>query len=140
MHAILHADLEQGAVHGNEHQLEAGGAIEERDGKLDQLQKYSPIFGLSPTTSISRSFNAATRRAGLEGLRFHDLRRIFVNRHAELGTPFEVTMKLTAHTNAETMIQYYRETQKEELQAATRAMDRAKRKGKKCQKSSSRRA
>lgn len=91
---------------------------------VDRLAPGSRIFGLTPQSSIHRSFERAVQRSGLVGLTFHDLRRIYVNKLRQLGVSLETAMRLSAHRSVQTVLKYYREVQPEELREAVRVLDR----------------
>lgn len=88
----------------------------------NRLGPQSAIFGLSPSSDLP-VFRRAVRRAGLEGLTFHDLRRIFVNRLRETGVSLDATMALSAHRSVSTVMKYYREVTQSELQDAVAIID-----------------
>ena len=50
-----------------------------------------------PWDDLNRHFQKACRRAGLEGIVFHDLRRSFVTNARRRGVPESVVMKLSGH-------------------------------------------
>jgi hypothetical protein len=50
-----------------------------------------------PISEIKTSFNSATRRAGIQGLRFHDLRHTFVSRLIERGVDIVTVQSLLGH-------------------------------------------
>jgi integrase len=50
-----------------------------------------------PFTRIYKSFKSACERAGIEGLRFHDLRHTFATRLVEKGVDIETVKELLGH-------------------------------------------
>lgn len=65
--------------------------------------------GYDPTdhqSSWHQSWNALCSKAGLPGLRFHDMRHLFITQAAEAGVPLLVTESLVGHMSAE-MIRHY---------------------------------
>ncbi len=103
---------------------------------VDELRRYrkhlslSPkrvhpsatIFGLTPDSEFKRSFRNAVKRAKLT-LRFHDLRRIFLNRCREKGISIETAMALTQHRSLATVLKHYREVPQRDLEHAVDALD-----------------
>jgi integrase len=51
-------------------------------------------------------FETACHQAGIENLRFHDLRRTFGTRLAKSGVPIHEISRLLGHTNLETTFRY----------------------------------
>lgn len=62
------------------------------------------VFGI--TNNISNGFDTACSQAGIENLRFHDLRRTFGTRLAKSGVPIHEISRLLGHTNLETTFRY----------------------------------
>ena len=56
--------------------------------------------------SMKTAFNKARERAGLEDVRFHDLRHTFASRLVQVGVPLYEVMHLTGHKSLE-MVQRY---------------------------------
>ena len=88
-----------------------------------RLDHEERIFGLSPDSDIGRSFQSAVRRAGLDGLTFHDLRRCYLNRLRERGVPIDTAMRLTTHRSFQTVLKFYREVPEADLLRAVDAID-----------------
>ncbi|MBI4603650.1 MAG: tyrosine-type recombinase/integrase [Planctomycetes bacterium] len=96
-----------------------------------QLERVGPesvrhdaaVFGLGPGSSLKKAFARAVRRAGLEGLTFHDLRRVFLNRLRERGVPLDVAVTLTGHRSLAVVMKHYRETPAAEVNRALEALD-----------------
>jgi integrase len=59
-----------------------------------------------PMTDVKTSFNAATRRAGIYGLRFHDLRHTFASRLVEMGFDLITVKDLLGHNSVITTQRY----------------------------------
>lgn len=89
----------------------------------ERVGKNALIFGLPPGASFKRSFQRAARRAGLERLTFHDLRRVFLNRLRERGVPIDVAMSLTGHRDISVVAKFYREVPLTVTREALRALD-----------------
>lgn len=67
-----------------------------------------PVFTFKgrPVKSMKTAFNRARERAGLQDLRFHDLRHTFASRLVQAGIPLYEVMHLTGHKSLE-MVQRY---------------------------------
>jgi len=57
----------------------------------------------------------ACRRAGVKGLRFHDLRKTFLTRCRERGVQMEVAMALSDHQDLRTVLRCYRAVSDDDL-------------------------
>jgi len=68
-------------------------------------RQSSPIFGLK---SVAGSWYTALKLAGLEGLRFHDLRATGITRCLDAGIPASIVMKFSGHEKFETFQKYVR--------------------------------
>lgn len=90
---------------------------------VERLGSEAPIFGLKPSSSLKRSFQSAVKRAGLDGLTFHDLRGIYLNRLRELGVPLETAMRLTDHRDIGVVLRHYRQVQQVDLENAVALLD-----------------
>ena len=62
------------------------------------------VFGIA--NNVKRSFGSARKTAGIEGIRFHDLRHTFATRLIESGLSGEVVSKLLGHNNLLTTTRY----------------------------------
>jgi len=78
----------------------------------DCVSGESPIFGLTPESSFKHGFQSVAPRAGIEGLTFHDLRRVFLTRLRERGV------------NIETAMQFYRQVPESDVKSAVEEIDR----------------
>jgi len=56
--------------------------------------------------SIRSAFDAATKRAGLKGLRFHDLRHTAATRMVESGANIVAISKILGHSDIKTTMRY----------------------------------
>ncbi len=81
------------------------------------------IFPLAPTSSFRKAFQGAAKRAGLDGLTFHDLRRVFLNRLRERGVPIDAAMALTGHRSIQVVMRHYREVPETATRAAVASLD-----------------
>lgn len=70
-----------------------------------QDDKTKPLFGLSPD-SITQAFTRVTRRVGIEGLRFHDLRHEATSRLFESGWSIEEVRLVTGHSDLTSLLRY----------------------------------
>jgi len=70
-----------------------------------------------PLTTVKTSFTGACRRAGIEGLRFHDLRHTFGSRLVQKGTDIETVRSLLGHSSI-TITQRYVHTTENRKKAA----------------------
>jgi integrase len=59
-----------------------------------------------PITTVKTGFNAACRRAGIEGLRFHDLRHTFASRLVAAGIDIETVRSLLGHSDIKMTMRY----------------------------------
>jgi integrase len=73
--------------------------VETSSGKSDAL-----VFGIDK--GIRRSWNTACRIAGLENLRFHDLRHTAITRFVATGLPSAEIMRISGHRQANTFLRY----------------------------------
>ncbi len=93
------------------------------DDATKRLRPKSLIFGLDPDSDIKRSFRSAVKRAKLDGLSFHDLRRSFTNMLRRRGVPIDVAMALSGHRNLEVLMQSYRDVGFDEARKALDGID-----------------
>ncbi len=76
-----------------------------------------------PIRSIKDSFNNACSRAGVRGLRFHDLRHTFNTNLRKAGADRSVIMKMTGH-KTESMFQRYNTVDEEDVRMAVKKYER----------------
>jgi integrase len=78
--------------------------------ELQRLRDVAPddpqrsVFGIKDT--VKTGFMAALREAGIESLRFHDLRHTAITRMIEGGMKSPAVMKISGHTQMTTFIRY----------------------------------
>ena len=73
----------------------------------DQSQFVYSYFGNgTPLADVKTSFKAACRRAGINGLRFHDLRHTFATRLKKRGADPITIMELLGHSSLSTTRRY----------------------------------
>jgi len=75
-----------------------------------------------PLTTVKTGFKAACRRAGIEGLRFHDLRHTFGSRLVQKGVDIETVRSLLGHSSI-TITQRYVHTTDDRKKAAVDLLD-----------------
>jgi integrase len=86
------------------------GLTERAQNVLYSLWELSPksgedlVFGI--TNSVKNSWRAACSDAGIEDLRFHDLRHTATTRLVRAGVPATEVMKITGHTQMKTFLRY----------------------------------
>jgi len=80
-----------------------------------ELEKLIPfrepderVFGIE--SNVKRSFATACRRAGIEGLHFHDLRHTAATRWIQAGMPLTTVSKLLGHSSVITTQRYVNPT------------------------------
>lgn len=66
----------------------------------------SPGQRLFPVSCIRKGFWAICRKAGLHGLRFHDLRHTGITRLIAAGVPAPEVMKISGHSQVSTFLRY----------------------------------
>ncbi len=72
--------------------------------KLREEPFGESVFGLQ--TNVKRSFGSACKAAGIERLRFHDLRHTCVTRLIEAGLQHTEAMKVSGHTKLSMLNRY----------------------------------
>jgi integrase len=80
------------------------------------------VFGISD--NIKHSWTTATKKAGIQGLRFHDLRHTFCTRLIEAGMPIDEVAKLAGHTQINTTYKHYLNTTASTLDRARQALNK----------------
>ena len=79
------------------------------------LEKLGPkVFPISGSYAITDAFRRATKRAGIEGLRFHDLRHEAVSRLFEKRLNVMEVASISGHRSLQ-MLQRYTHLRAEEL-------------------------
>lgn len=82
--------------------------------------------GYDPTdhqSSWAFAWRALCKKAGLPGLRFHDMRHLFITQAAEAGVPLLVTESLVGHMSTE-MIRHYTHIRSDAKQKAVAAIEK----------------
>ena len=78
---------------------------------------------MKPYVDLKRGFKAACRRAGIEGMRFHDLRHTFATRLIENGIDIETVRDLLGHHSI-TVTQRYTHSNDERKRAAVELLSK----------------
>jgi integrase len=98
--------------------------FENRKGERGGAAREMQIIGFDPTRPM-RSWRTAwrtlTKKAGLKGLRFHDLRHTAISALGEAGVPDRVIMDLAGHVSTR-MLKRYSHIQLEAKRAAIQAL------------------
>lgn len=90
--------------------------IEGKNGSAISVRRYDPTH---PTKGWRSAWRKLTTKAGLQGLRGHDLRHNWVTSHAEIGTPQSVLEAQAGHLSKRMSDQYKHISEK----AARKASD-----------------
>jgi integrase len=80
----------------------------------------APVFNLR---KFQNGWDAACEDAGIEDLRFHDLRATFATRLIARGMPLEEVSKITGHTQLSTLYAHYIRNTSDAVSRATRLLD-----------------
>ena len=75
-----------------------------------------------PLTTVKTAFKAACRRAGVQGLRFHDLRHSFASRLVEKGADLITVKDLLGHSSVK-ITERYTHSQKEQKKRAVELLE-----------------
>ena len=88
-------------------------------------QDSGPVFTYSdnPIKDVKTAFDRARRKAGLEDVRFHDLRHTFASRLVQQGLPLYEVMHMTGHKSL-VMVQRYAHLAPEFQERALVALNR----------------
>lgn len=86
-----------------------------RDGSLCFLF-LNPQTG-KPITTVKRAFKTACRRAGVSGLRFHDLRHTFASRLVRMGVDLITVKELLGHSTVTITERYTHKLQGQKQEA-----------------------
>ena len=75
-----------------------------------------------PQTTWRTAWRNLTREAGLQGLRFHDLRHHCITRIAEAGVPEQTLMAISGHVSKQ-MLEHYSHIRMQAKRDAVKAID-----------------
>src|SRR5262249_49808298 len=90
-----------------------------KDGKGAGSDFYDPT---KPMVTWRSGWRSLTKKAGLKGLRFHDLRHHSITKLAEAGVPDQTLMAIEGHVS-ETMLEHYSHIRLKAKRAAVDALD-----------------
>jgi integrase len=95
---------------------------EGRNGTTVRVRRYDPT---KPTKGWRTAWRKVTEKAGLKGLRGHDLRHSWVTSHAEIGTPQSVLEAQAGHLSKR-MSDHYKHISEKAARKASEALSRVK--------------
>jgi integrase len=96
--------------------------IEGGNGTTVRVRRYDPA---KPTKGWRTAWRKLTEKAGLKGLRGHDLRHSWVTSHAEIGTPQSVLEAQAGHLSKR-MSDHYKHISEKAARKASEALSRVK--------------
>jgi len=96
--------------------------IEGRNGTTVRVRRYDPE---NPTKGWRTAWRKLTEKAGLKGLRGHDLRHNWITSHAEIGTTQSVLEAQAGHLSKR-MSDNYKHISEKAARKASDALSRAK--------------
>jgi integrase len=91
--------------------------------RLSDRRPDTTVFGLS---DIKRGFRTACRLAGIDGLRFHDLRAGGATNMVNAGMPAELVRKVTGHADPAVLRDHYIRVDVLVARRIAEALDRAR--------------
>jgi integrase len=97
-------------------------AVMERNATAVRVRRYDPT---KPTKGWRSAWRKLTEKAGLKGLRGHDLRHNWITSHAEIGTPQSVLEAQAGHLSKR-MSDHYKHISEKAARKASDALSRAK--------------
>jgi integrase len=93
--------------------------------ELLRVKRHSEDSRAFPITDFKRSWTTAKRLAGLDDLRFHDLRRTAITRWIQQGSPIEFAGKMAGHSQLQTTQKHYIATDAEMVSRIAAKIDAA---------------
>ena len=96
--------------------------VEGRNGTTVRVRRYDPT---KPTKGWRTAWRKLTEKAGLKGLRGHDLRHSWVTSHAEIGTPQSVLEAQAGHLSKR-MSDHYKHISEKAARKASEALSRVR--------------
>src|SRR5262249_48701340 len=93
---LLGRSQKLGAIEPDHYLIPAylNGSVEGKGGSRISVRRFDPT---KPTKGWRTTWRKLTEKAGLKGLRGHDLRHNWVTSHAEIGTPQSVLEAQAGH-------------------------------------------
>jgi integrase len=95
-----------------------------RDGRTDHVF-YNEMGGRLDSRNLLRAFYSATKRAGIQKLRFHDLRHTFATRLVQAGVDIYTVQKL-GRWKTISMVMRYAHHYPESLRSGVEVLDKLK--------------
>jgi integrase len=99
-----------------------GAVMEGKNGAVIRVRRYDPA---KPTKGWRTAWRKLTEKAGLRGLRGHDLRHNWVTSHAEIGTPQSVLEAQAGHLSKR-MSDHYKHISEKAARKASDELARVK--------------
>lgn len=94
--------------------------------ELDRVRLFTPLSEKRPFpfTDFKHSWETAKRIAGIDDLRFHDLRASAITRWQRDGLSLAIASKIAGHTSPQTTAKYYTSADAETVRALAETMNR----------------
>lgn len=93
--------------------------------ELVRIKAFSDSERPFQFANFKRSWRTAKRLAGIEDLRFHDLRRTAITRWIQRGLPIAIAGKIAGHSRLETTMKHYAATDTEMVRDLAADLNRA---------------
>jgi integrase len=96
--------------------------VEGKNGTAVRVRRHDPA---TPTKGWRTEWRNLTEKAGLKGLRSHDLRHSWITSHAEIGTPQSVLEAQAGHLSKR-MSDHYKHISEKAARKASDALSRVR--------------